>query len=287
MPHKRFIQTNPEMKQTILLTTVFLLLCTTGFHAYSQDIIVLKTGDEIQAKISTVGTDAVTYKKSDNLTGPDYTQKKSEIFMIKYANGTKDVFNDAKPAPTTTDVTVANETPAGNGSVTGKVTDARDGKTYKIITIGTQTWMAENLNFEMPGSWCIDCEVYGRSYNYEAAKKACPAGWHLPSEAEWTVLTDFAGGGSVVGGNLKEAGTLHWKSPNTGATNSSGFCALPHGFRTLMGYLSEPTKFAMFWTSTVSKGPNIKSIRLDYNKSTVSTVESDRNIGNSLRCIKD
>jgi uncharacterized protein (TIGR02145 family) len=139
----------------------------------------------------------------------------------------------------------------------------------------------------MQGSWCIDCEVYGRSYTYEAAKRACPTGWHLPSEAEWTTLTDFAGGGSVVGGNLKEAGTLHWKSPNTGATNSSGFNALPHGFRTLMGSLSYPTKIAWFWTSTEIMFPNVKSFRLDYDKSTVLIVESDRNVGNSIRCIKD
>jgi uncharacterized protein (TIGR02145 family) len=155
------------------------------------------------------------------------------------------------------------------------------------VTLGKQTWLAENLNYEMQGSWCIDCQIYGRSYNFEAAKRACPVGWHLPSEAEWTVLTDFAGGGSVVGGNLKEAGTLHWQSPNTGATNLSGFTALPHGYRTLTGFLSNATKIASFWTSTESMFPNVKSIRLEYNKSTVSTNESDRNVGISLRCVKD
>lgn len=261
---------------------IFLLLsCFFGSIASAQDIIVLKNGNEIQAKVSVVGIDAITYKKWDNLNGPDYTQPKSEIFMIKYANGTKDVFTASNAGNAETEVSVS------QSSVTNIVTDTRDGKTYKTVTLGKQTWLAENLNYEMQGSWCIDCNIYGRSYTYEAAKKACPTGWHLPSEAEWTTLTDFAGGGSVVGGNLKEAGTLHWKSPNTGATNSSGFTALPHGFRTLLGYLSEPTKFAMFWTSTESIFPNIKSVRLDYNKSTVLIVESDRNIGNSLGCVKD
>ncbi|MEI6851889.1 MAG: FISUMP domain-containing protein [Bacteroidota bacterium] len=269
----------------------FLLLlgcCLAGSRAFAQDVIILKNGDEIQAKVSVVGTEAVTYKKWDNLNGPDYNQQKSEIFMIKYANGSKDVFS-AKDAKMTNDFvgTLQDANVIASNPVTSTITDGRDGKTYKTVTLGRQTWLAENLNYEMPGSWCIDCNIYGRSYTYEASKKACPSGWHLPSEAEWTKLTDFAGGGSVVGGYLKEAGTLHWKSPNTGATNSSGFTALPHGFRTLLGYLSEPTKFAMFWTSTESIFPNIKSFRLDYNKSTVLIVESDRNIGNSIRCIKD
>jgi uncharacterized protein (TIGR02145 family) len=261
---------------------IFLLLsCFINGFTSAQDVIVLKNGDEIQAKVNVVGVEAVTYKKWDNLNGPDYNQLKSGIFMIKYANGTKDVFTTSNSDNAETEVSVS------QSSVTNIVTDIRDGKTYKTVTLGKQTWLAENLNYEMQGSWCIDCEVYGRSYTYEAAKRACLTGWHLPSEAEWTILTDFAGGGSVVGGNLKEAGTLHWKSPNTGATNSSGFTALPHGFRTLLGYLSEPTKFAMFWTSTESIFPNIKSFRLDYNKSTALIVESDRNIGNSIRCIKD
>jgi uncharacterized protein (TIGR02145 family) len=261
---------------------LFVLLCgLMGSFASAQDVIILKSGDEIQAVVSVVGTETITYKKWDNLSGPDYQQAKTEIFMIKYANGSKDVFSASNA---TNADTIASVSPT---TVTNTITDTRDGKIYKTITLGKQTWLAENLNYEIQGSWCIDCEIYGRSYTYEAAKKSCPIGWHLPSEAEWTILTDFAGGGSVVGGNLKEAGMLHWKSPNTGATNSSGFTALPHGFRTLLGYLSEPTKFAMFWTSTESVFPNIRSVRLDYNKSTVSVVESDRNIGNSLRCIKD
>ncbi|MEI6765805.1 MAG: fibrobacter succinogenes major paralogous domain-containing protein [Bacteroidota bacterium] len=172
---------------------------------------------------------------------------------------------------------------------TDTLTDARDGKKYKTITIGTQTWMAENLNYDMSGSWCIDCEIYGRVYTYKAATTGCPNGWHLPSEAEWNVLTDAAGGRSVVGGNLKEAGTGHWKAPNTGATNASGFTALPHGYRSMNGILNFKTKMGSWWSSaTDPKYPmNAMSLRLDFNRSDVTYVPSDKNVGLSVRCLKD
>ena len=171
----------------------------------------------------------------------------------------------------------------------GSFTDPRDGKTYKTVQIGSQTWMAANLDYDTPFSWCIDCETYGRVYTYSAASRSCPAGWHLPSLEEWNRLTDFAGGRSVVGGNLKEAGTLHWKAPNTGATNSSGFTALPHGYRSLNGRLNFARKLGFWWSSGEdAKFPvNAWSLRLDYNKSDVSYVVSDKNAGLSVRCIRD
>ena len=275
------------MRPSVLLFAL-LWLCASCFQVFAQDTIVLKTGNEIIAKVSEITIDMVKYKKFDNLSGPDYYKRKPEVLLIRFANGTKEEFKDEKPHTSEiyeTRMQLAG--PSDSGPATGEITDSRDGKSYKTITIGTQTWMAQNLNYDIPFSWCFECETYGRSYTYEAAKKSCPLGWHLPSEAEWTVLTDVAGGGSVVGGNLKETGSLHWKSPNTGATNSSGFTALPHGFRTLMGQLSEPTKFAMFWTSTEAKLGNIVTIRLDYNKSTVTNTISDRNVGLSIRCLKD
>jgi hypothetical protein len=90
----------------------------------------------------------------------------------------------------------------------GSFTDTRDGKVYKTVKIGNQIWMAENLNYEAEGSKCYDNnpangQKYGRLYDWETAKKACPPGWHLPSDAEWQELVDFAGGKEIAGKKLK------------------------------------------------------------------------------------
>ena len=87
-------------------------------------------------------------------------------------------------------------------------TDARDGKTYRKVEIGGQVWMAQNLNFAAEGSRCYKdgdeyCAKYGRLYNWETALKACPAGFHLPSDDEWTTLVDYAGGEKTAGTKLK------------------------------------------------------------------------------------
>jgi len=82
-------------------------------------------------------------------------------------------------------------------------TDPRDGKVYRTVKIGNQVWMAENLNYDAPGSKCYNnnpanAEKYGRLYDWETAKKVCPAGWHLPSNDEWKVLVDFVGGEKLL-----------------------------------------------------------------------------------------
>jgi uncharacterized protein (TIGR02145 family) len=135
-----------------------------------------------------------------------------------------------------------------------------DGNVYTAITIGTQIWMGENLKTtryndktEIPNvvsnvlwqeltsgaySWYDHDEstykkAYGGLYNWYAANsgKLCPVGWRLPTPEDWTTLSDFLGGDEIAGGKLKETGTTHWSSPNTGATNETGFTGLPTGLR--------------------------------------------------------
>jgi len=122
----------------------------------------------------------------------------------------------------------------------GSFTDPRDKKTYKTVKIGTQTWMAENLNYNAKGSKCYDnksanCDKYGRLYSWETSKSVCPAGWHLPSDAEWTLMIDFVGGKKIAGTKLKaksgwnEIYYENQKNESGNGEDKFGFSALPGG----------------------------------------------------------
>jgi uncharacterized protein (TIGR02145 family)/uncharacterized repeat protein (TIGR02543 family) len=127
-------------------------------------------------------------------------------------------------------------------------TDSRDGKTYKKVVIGTQTWMAENLNYDVPGvtsDVCkgygnANCEKYGRLYDWFDAMAACPAGWRLPSDAEWTTLTNYVGGSSTAGARLKSTSgwTCGRSDCSKNGTDDFGFTALPAGWE--VGYSKIP-----------------------------------------------
>jgi uncharacterized protein (TIGR02145 family) len=179
----------------------------------------------------------------------------------------------------------------------GQFTDSRDGKIYKTVQVGSQKWMAENLNYETSNSWeysnnFANGNIYGRLYTWDVALTACPDGWHLPSDSEWTILTEFLGGSDVAGGKMKEAGTSHWLSPNTGATNSSGFLALPGGNVAYDGSFSDLGILGCWWSSSYSNNNEnyIQSRFLFYDKNNVRhdiVFTTDYDYGVSIRCIKD
>lgn len=171
--------------------------------------------------------------------------------------------------------------------------DPRDGRRYRFVEIGNQTWMAENLDYNMSNSWWYDnstanAEIYGRLYIWDAAMAACPPDWHLPSDAEWSQLTNYLGGESVAGGKMKESGVSHWLSPNVGATNSSGFNALP------AGHVIVPENYANlgwevnWWSSTERNSMDAWLIHIDNNKASVLRTSHPKTaLGFSVRCIKD
>ena len=173
------------------------------------------------------------------------------------------------------------------------ITDSRDGQVYPTVQIGSQCWLQKNMNYSTGNSWCYDnntsnCNTYGRLYDWQTAIVACPSGWHLPSDAEWTTLTDFLGGESVAGGKMKEVGTAHWRSPNTGATNSSGFTALPGGRRDYNGSFSPLASYAYFWSSTENSSINAWGRMLNYSSEWVNRDHNyDKPNGFSARCVKD
>lgn len=213
--------------------------------------------------------------------------------------------------------------------------DKRDNNIYKFVTIGKQTWMAENLKYlpsvvgpeklstteahyyvyDYKGTNVTEAKatenykIYGVLYNWTAAMAGeedspynpsgvqgiCPDGWHLPSEAEWNELSNNLGKADVAGGKLKEAGTNHWLSPNKGATNESGFTALPGGHLEDDGQFWYIGEIGLWWTATQISvahegtthnawGVNLhntkESIRIDFR----NTYLVD---GKSIRCVRD
>jgi uncharacterized protein (TIGR02145 family) len=198
----------------------------------------------------------------------------------------------------------------------GTITDTDiDGNVYKVVTIGTQVWMAENLKttryndgtaiplvtdntawcaLTTPGyCWYNDSisygNTYGALYNWYAVKtgKLAPTGWHVPTDSEWTILTTFLGGASVAGGPLKEAGTRHWLSPNTGATNSTGFSALPGGGRFGNGMFSGIGAYGYWWSSTADNVTYSWNRIMYYNDATVDRGLNTSVYGVGVRCVRN
>lgn len=204
-----------------------------------------------------------------------------------------------------------------NSNVTyGTMTD-QDGNIYKTVTIGTQTWMAENLrtttyndgtaipnvtdddewNDLNDGAFCnynnttnIDTiATYGRLYNWYAVNtgKLAPTGWHVPTDAEWTELSDYLGGTSVAGGKLKETGITHWFSPNTDATNETGFTALPGGRRYFGGALDAIGRHGFLWSATESNATTALYRNMYFSVNDVIRHGYFKEFGFSVRCVRD
>ena len=204
----------------------------------------------------------------------------------------------------------------------GSVND-NDGNTYKTIQIGTQIWMAENLKtilyndnttiplvtvdeeweaLSAPGPaycWYNNDAVtykatYGALYSWYAVDAAsnggrnvCPTNWHVPTDVEWTTLTTYLGGESVAGDKLKETGTTHWLSPNTGATNETGFTALPSGYRNFLGPFYNIGVSSSWWSSTEYFTLAAYYRYMTYYLSSVGNSYSNEHYGYPVRCLKD
>jgi uncharacterized protein (TIGR02145 family) len=176
-----------------------------------------------------------------------------------------------------------------------------DGNTYPTVKIGAQTWMAANLaSTKAPDGSTItsypylgmedSVKYYGRIYDWNNALKACPAGWHLPGDEEWLVLIKYLGGPMTAGGKIKETGTTHWKEPNKGATNESGFTALPGGYRTERGkYINFKKNLAYFWSSTAADDINAWGYYITYGEPIIYrySMSFTKEMGFAVRCVKD
>ena len=199
------------------------------------------------------------------------------------------------------------------------ITDSEN-NTYKTVFIGTQQWMAENLKVSKysdgttipnitdntqwasntTGAWCYydnnaaNNSKYGKLYNWYAVSKTtngnknvCPTGWHVPTDAEWTVLTDYLGGESVAGGKMKEVGATNWISPNTEATNTSLFSGLPGGYRNFNGDYYDVGPDGSWWSSTDYNTSGAWYRYLYFLGGYAYSYSGGKKNGLSVRCLRD
>ena len=241
----------------------------------------------------------------------------SVSFALSSGSATKTVYVWFKDA-------AGNVSASASDSITLTVSDGAtltdiDGNVYNTVTIGTQVWMKENLKVtkyrdgtaigtttpatkDVSGEtspkyqWAYDgnesnATTYGRLYTWYAvtdSRGVCPTGWHLPTNAEWTTLTDYLGGESVAGGKLKEAGTTHWNSPNTSADNSSGFTARPGGHRGYAGSFYA-IGYDGYWWSATEFGTTFEwySYLFYYTSYAGRYSYGNKYVGFSVRCVRD
>ncbi len=197
------------------------------------------------------------------------------------------------------------------------------GQTYHTVLIGTQCWLRENLNigtrinstatgYQQTNNGVIEkycynndpanCTLYGGLYEWpeamqysstEESQGICPAGWHVPSDSDWSELVTFAGGFSVAGGKLKQAGSIQegtglWHAPNEGATNESGFTALPAGVRSnSMGYFNGLGYDGYFWTSSQENDNDAFYLFMNYDYPDVYLTILNKRNGFSVRCLRN
>jgi uncharacterized protein (TIGR02145 family) len=171
----------------------------------------------------------------------------------------------------------------------GELVDERDGQTYKTVKIGDQVWMAENLNHETANSYCYNdsteyCTKYGRFYTWDAATTACPSGWRLPTFEEIETLLAAVGGVWMTGEMLKS--TSGWYDNGNG-TDDYSFAALSTGYRLESGEYSVEGYYAYFWSSTERYSDTAYYLFLYYGKDDGSIGSSSKDLGLSVRCLKD
>ena len=255
------------------------------------DLLTKRSGDTLQIDYGVVHSETTCTCSSDHWFDiePEDTDIKFVRFGGAFGGVTYEISSDPVPEPskvTQTDTT-STQTSTQNDST---FTDTRDGKTYRIVKLGEQIWMAENLNYEMDDgvkSWCNgnkqeNCDKYGRLYTYKSATYACPPGWRLPEVEEWP---ERGNGGHPAFLNYAVVG---WY----GGKDTYGFSILPAGnYSAKSQYFFEPGGgTTYFWTMTIDTRNNNCATMIHFGSGSegmVSVCASDENDGLSVRCLKD
>jgi uncharacterized protein (TIGR02145 family) len=272
------MKTKNTLEKVSLATLLTFVLSFSFVFAQNDTMYVMKDGFVINKQsIKAADVDSIKFFSLDTMSFV-----KNNQVVHKQSIQTSDVDSVIFYNPTIEEAT------------SGTFTDTRDGNVYNWVQIGDQVWMAENLAYAPSGGnyWTYDddntnVETYGYLYDWQKASNVCPDGWHLPSDAEWTELTDFLGGIGVAGGKMKETGTSLWSSPNEEATNESDFSGLPGGARLSSGKFYGIDITAYFWSSTESGSSHAWYRRLAYDGTDVYRGTNYKDSGFSVRCVRD
>jgi uncharacterized protein (TIGR02145 family) len=205
----------------------------------------------------------------------------------------------------------------GVWTMLSETTSYPNGTATPVLTICCQSWMTKNLDVATyrngdtipevtddaawtaltTGAYCYYnndsatyAATYGKLYNWYAVndpRGLAPEGWHVPTDFEWTTLSDCLGSQTVAGGLMKEIGTTHWTSPNYGATNTSGFTGLPGGYRLSIGTFNQIGNYGFFWSSTENNTNTAWYDNLFFNNSPIYRGNNLKQVGYSVRCLRD
>ncbi|MFZ4725952.1 MAG: FISUMP domain-containing protein, partial [Paludibacter sp.] len=255
----------------------------------------------------------IQFLDAENTISKPIQKTKNSVIPFKYNNGDLLLFKATSGNYTT----IQSDIISGNKEINFNFVECKDadGNYYPVVNIGSQVWMAENLktsqyrnntvitNKTTDTNWGTltteaytdyntpsKSSAYGKVYNWfvvNDSRTVAPIGWHIPTDAEWTTLTDFLGGIKPAGNKLKESGLTHWSSPNTGASNETGFTGLPGGARTTNIDIYDIGMQGYWWSSTVHSSNISAWYRcLDYLVSDVNRGSYPKTGGLSIRCIK-
>lgn len=242
-----------------------------------------------------------------------FRKNMGSIIDMEYINGDQIIFEGISGIYST----IVPDVPIGSKTITFTFVPCTDAanNNYPTVHIGNQTWMASNLNYgtRINGSWEqtdnsvvekysykdieTNCDEYGGLYQWNevmqystaaGTRGICPTDWHVPTNEQWTILRTSLGGTLLAGGRMKETGTIHWGSPNTDATNSSGFTGLPGGYRDMsVGGFYYMNDSGHFWTSTESSSASVWYWSLGFDNAYLGQGEKNKLNGYSVRCLKN
>lgn len=294
---------------------MYIITIESGKNKYSGQVLCYGSRS-VDPSVSYKNTNPVIGVQDDSKNSPDkVTMQYNADDWLKYT-GISGIYS-----------TIVTDKPKENKTITFNFISCTDGEgnNYPVVKIGQQVWMGENLktmkfrdgtkiplitdgtewgNLSSP-AYCWynntpDLENnYGALYNWHSVNTVniCPQGWHVPAESDWIELIDHLGGTDIAGGKLKETGTIHWWTPNTGATNETGFTALPGGWRKGLnpfpmyvdGIFELKHEAGSWWSSSenITDGFCAYFFLMDMNESGISKCNAEKQFGTSVRCIKD